>query len=268
PLSNFPSARLAPADTQIFFTLKIDPARLYETAIQTFFAGGQAGETQSDPLSAMAGPNGRRDLIDNLTGEIAVSASVTNLAEIIAKNASPQFKFIGLVEVKNRSTFQPVFARLLSSNPESPSEPILNRNGIEVFGNKDRAWAYVDNYLVLGSSDDVAQAIDMTRGAGTLAATPAFQATLKQFAPSGIGLLFVNLAPLLRSSPGAAKLLAGAFLGSLPAQLAIFAGRKDEEIYLETSMAGPGGSAAFVFATTAAMAIPNLLASRRAANGA
>lgn len=263
PLSNFPGARLAPAQTQFFFTLKVDPGRVYDTIRETFFAGAQ-----NDPLQAMIGPNGRRDLIDNLTGEMAIAVSVDNLADVISKNASPKVQVIGIIEVKDRAAFQPGFTRLIASGTGGQAERVIKHNGIDLFVSKSNAWTYIGNFLVIGPSADVAGAIDASVNATTLATTPAFQSSLRQFAPDGLGFMYVNLSPLLRSSPNFVKLFASLFAGNLPTQIALFAGRADDEIYLETSLTGAGAPALFAVGTVAAIAVPNLLASRRAANGA
>src|SRR5262249_5323198 len=146
-------------------------------------------------------------------------------------------------ELKDQTVFRPVFDQLVKVNAGNEKVQNQNYQGQTIYTFNEISWCFLKNYLILGRFESLKRVIDRA-DKPALGNMTAFQRTLKKFAPTGLGLLYLNLAPLVRSTNGMVKLVASAFLGGLPTQIAIFAGRDNEEVYVESSLPGTGSSAA------------------------
>ncbi len=265
-LSDFHLAKFAPADSQIYVSFKLDPKLTYNSILQAIFPALEKG---SDPLSTSTGINVNQDIIENLTGEFAISFSLVNLASLFDdKNPNKfGFKVAAIAETKNTEVFSNAFSRLTNFSSKEPakSKPYKNTTISE---SKDFSITYTQNLALIGNTEGVQQTIDAITDNKTLAGTLGFQNTLKRFSPTGLGLVYLNLNSAIKSSPNFGKMFMVFMLGNFPSQLSLFAGRDKDELYIESSLGGATATALIGASMGAAIAIPNLLSARRSANGA
>lgn len=268
-LSDFHLAKFASSKSQIFFNIKVDPKLTYNSILQAMFPNFDPSKVDPDPLSTATGVNLSQDIFGNLTGEIALSFSVDNIAALFGDNKSNNFTFkvTAITELKNVETFSKGFSSLVAFQSKDPvkTKPYKNTT---IYEFKDLTWAYSQNLVLIGNPEGVQQTLDSISENNSLANTPGFQNNLKQFSQTGLGLLYLNLAPVIKASPNFGKLFMVMMLGNFPAQISVFAGRDKDELFVESSLKGVAAPILITAAITGAIAIPNLLASRRSANAA
>jgi len=134
----------------------------------------------------------------------------------------------------------------------------------------DIGYAFVDGYLIIGSSrDEVAEAVRQHRSGESLAKSKEFLAALPPgHLPEASALLVQNQAAMAASrfgplAPGYAQSLAKAGSGTAPVVACVYG--EEKAIRTASTSSGLDVGAALV---VAAIAIPNLLRSRIAANEA
>ncbi len=253
-LSDFHLAKLASDKTEVFFALKIDPNLTYKSVLEAIFPSF-SGEV--DPLSQM-GVNISQDIISNLTGELALSFSVSNTAELLTGRTNiPKLQLTGILEVKNVKTFSSAFAKLSEQVMKSSIET-QEYKGFTLYNQQDIFWTYVENKMLVGTMAGIHQTVDSILEKHSLANVSAFQNNLAKFSPNGLGVLYLDLAPFVKASPAPVKLLAGLVLGNFPAQLIVFGGRDKEELYIETSLTGFAAPIIIAAVVGVAVTIPYL----------
>lgn len=252
-LSDFHLAKLASDKTEVFFCLKIDPILIYKACLDAIFPGFSSNEQGFDPLANQMGINISQDIINNLTGELALSFSVSNTSELlIGKSNSPKLQLTGFLEIKNVETFSSAFAKLLQQIMKDPVETEKYK-GFTVYKQQDVFWVYVENKMLVGTMEGIHQTLESIAEKRSLANVAAFQNNLAKINSNGLGLLYLNLVPFVRACPAPVKLLTGLALGNFPSQITVFGGRDKDELYVETSLTG--FAAPIIIATVVGVAV-------------
>jgi type IV pilus assembly protein PilA len=210
------------------------------------------------------GFNLKDDLLANLAGELTV--------ELDRAGLEPEWKVI--LQVNDSGHLQQTLTRLLASagmHDQRSSDGVLTYHALQVPNPRkpmEVSYTFVDGYWIIGSSQKtVRDAVRIHRQGESLAKSPAFLAALPRGHSAQASALFYK-------DPNA---MAAMSLGRLPAEMAssysdalkgtkpsVICAYADESSIREAS--GSSGVDAGVVMIGAAIAIPNLLRARVAAN--
>ena len=219
------------------------------------------------PMAQMLGINLKDDLLDLLTGEMAMEVDSTTPAGPVGRV---------VVGVKDASHFERTLSTLLTAwhmHAESSEQGGLTYYRIEAPSQTkpvEIGYAFVDGYLVIGSSRQaVMEAVHLHRSGGSLGKSQSFLASLPPGHPAGISALLyeepsammtLGLAP---AAPGLAGSLAPSVGTSRPVIVAVYG---DQDAIREATTSTAFDPAAVL--VVAAVAIPNFLRAKIAANDA
>jgi len=207
----------------------------------------------------------RKDLLSYLGGEITIESD--GLVE-----TEPVWRAI--LQVNNPGRLQATLATLLAT--ANISALMTERDGVAYHtfpvpsGNKTReiGYAFVDGYLVIGSGlETVAEAVRLHRSGESLAKSQKFQASLPPASSAEVsGLLYEDPVAFAVLTMRQASPEMSALLSQLPAEASptVVSGYGEESAIREVSRSGGIDAGAVLVA--AAIAIPNLLRARMAAN--
>ena len=244
-----------------------DPARIYDDVREIATATKPDAFAMVDQMEQMLGLSVRNDVLGQLGGEITIEVdSVTPPA--------PTWKL--LLSVKDRDRFQQTLNTLMGlahMQPEPSTEGGRTYYSITVptpARPMEVAYTFADGYLLIGSGREaVAGAIHLRESGESLGKSKTFLASLPPGHPSGLsGLFYEDPAALMalkmgQMAPGSAGLFSS--LAGQGSPLVICAYGEDNAIREATTSVA--FDPAFVM-IGAAVAIPNLLRARTAANEA
>ncbi len=207
----------------------------------------------------------RDDLLAHLSGEIALE---------VDRFAQPEFVWKVILKADDAERLQTVLNTLLATAPVNPRQ--IEDGGITYHtlripsGQKtvEIGYAFVDGYLIVASSrDDVAEAIRLHRSGESLGKSSKFLASLPPGHLSEVSALFYEdpmamaALNLQRLSPEMAQSISQLGAEKSPAVIAAYG---EESAIREASRSGGVDVGAGL--VVAAIAIPNLLRARIAAN--
>lgn len=207
----------------------------------------------------------RDDLLGQLTGQIAFELDSIGTSEAVWKT---------IWGVKNPERLQATFDKLLAMQhmgiQQSEQDGIIYYTVQVPSAQKKNefAYAFVDGYLVAGSSrDSVSEAIGRHKSGDSITKSPQFTASLPPSPHAEVsGLFYEDAAAMLamgmrQAQPDLAKLFAQASTERNPAVAFAYG---EESAIRETSMSA--GFDVGAMAAVSAIAIPNLIRARGAAN--
>lgn len=241
-----------------------DPERVFEDIKQMQGASGSVSTAASGFEKAL-NLSAKDDLLDLLTGEVAVEMDMI---------AGTQARWRVVLGVKNAEHLQKTLATMLAAvhlGPQPEEEgPVTYYNVRNGKAAMQIAYAIVDGYLVVGSSrDQVAEAVAIHGSGASLGKSEKLRAAIPPGRTAEASALVYQdpmaMAQLQmqRFSPALARTISPASPGVEPAVICFYG--DDRTIREETR----GGTLDFgVALIAAAVAIPNLLRSRVAADEA
>lgn len=253
-----------PKATLAFTLLLKSPAQIFDDVRQLATASNPNGFAAIDQMGQQFGFSLRDDFFGRLTGEITI--------EIDRITPTPQFKF--LLKTNDPPVLLAVLNKLFAVSHITPGQveedgvtyytlPIPSANGPIEF-----AYAVVDDYVIIASSRDaVREAIRLHASGESLAKSDKLQAALPPGASGDMSaLLYENPVAmaeitLSRFSPGLAQSLARSQTTAPPV---VMAGYGEETAIREIGRSSEMDISGPMI--LAAIAIPNLLRSRMAAN--
>ena len=206
----------------------------------------------------------RNDLIQRLQGEVAFE--MDNPAETKAA-----WKVI--LRVDDPARMQAVLGKLLGMAPVRPQYSEEDGVGYHTFQipNPQKpvevAYAFVDGYLIVASSrEKIAEAVRMHRTGGSLAKSPKLTSQLPAGKSEASGLLYEDPTAVMawnlqRAMPGLPALFTQKTAASPPVVMCAYG---EPNALREVSKSG--GASAGAMMIVAAIAIPNLMRARTAAN--
>src|SRR5579862_1249309 len=206
----------------------------------------------------------RNDLIQRLQGEVAFEMDnpVNNTAA---------WKVI--LRVDDPARMQAVLGKLLAMAPVRPQyseEDGVGYHTLQISNPQktvEVAYAFVDGYLIVASSrEKIAEAVHMHRAGGSLAKSPKLTSQLPAGKSEASGMLYedptaVMALSMLRAVPGLPAALTQRTVAAPPVVLCAYG---EPSALREVSKSGGANAGAMMI--VAAIAIPNLIRARTAAN--
>ncbi len=220
-----------------------------------------------DQMQQMMNLNVKRDLLSHFDGEITLELDTVE---------PPNPAWRAIVRVNHPEGLQQTLDRLLATGPfsaESFDEGNVRYHALHVPSRTNPmevVYALVDGYLVIGSNHEaVTEAVQFHTSGGSLRASPKFVSALPTGHPAGASALFyedpaaMTAFALRTASPEAAGTLLRFRQDAPPIVVAGYG----EETAIRSASTNTAADAASIM-IVAAIAIPNLLRARMAANEA
>src|ERR1700733_1488834 len=244
-----------------------DPAQIYDDAKELAQLSGSQTFAAIPPLERALNLSVKNDLLSLLTGELTV--------ELDPVDAPTLFQWKAMLQVKDATHLQHTL-NLLTAPLSSGIEPVED-DGVTYYGFRvptgkkptEIEYAFADRYLILGSSKNaVAEAINVHKSGASLAQSKSFlgalppQSSLKASALIYQDPIAMAAMELRSTAPG----LAGMLLRSNQRPETVVGVYGDNTTIREASTS-PASDISGVL-VVAAIAIPNLLRARIAANEA
>ncbi|HXA78089.1 MAG TPA: hypothetical protein VNV41_13240 [Candidatus Acidoferrales bacterium] len=244
-----------------------DPAKIFEDAKELSRLSGSNTFAAIPQFERALNLNLKDDLLSLLSGELTVEL------DKVDPPGQPQWKV--MLEVKDASHLQRTLSTLTA--PLSFGMQPVEDGGVTYYGFRvptgkkptEIDYAFADRYLILGSSRDaVAEAVSMHQSGGSLAKSKTFLAALPPQSSLTASALFYEdpVAVTKMQMEQVAPSLAGALLRSSQTTRSVV-GVYGENTAIREVSENPGFDVSGAF-IVAAIAVPNLLRSRIAANEA
>lgn len=241
------------------------PAKIFDDVRELSTASNPKAFASVDQMEQGLNISLRNDLLSRLSGEITFE-----LDNITDKNAD--WKMI--LRVDDPERMQAVLTKLLAMAPVQPQYSEEDGVGYHAMmvpsaqKANEVAYAFVDGYLIVGAGrDKVRETVQAHRSGATLAKSPKLQNALPPGGSSEASVLFYEdpAAFAALNMQKASPPLTTSFLQMNPnAPPAVMWGYGDEKALREVSRSS--GADAGLFMIGAAIAMPNLLRARTAAN--
>ena len=246
------------------FRLK-NPALIFDDLKNIDSAAGSNSMASISQMEAGLNTSLREALLSKLSGEMVFEMNTTDPKDpawkIILRASDPD----GLIQTLN------MLQTAMTGAPKSHLEDGVTYYSVATPGNAkppDVNYAMVDGYLVVASShDSLAEAIKIHRSGDSLGRSNALHAAMPQGYPvEASALVYQNIGPMLaplakQLGPDMASLLPQLMMANKPSVGAMYG----EETVIRQASNNNGMSVGAIM-VIAAIAIPNLLRSRMAAN--
>lgn len=241
PISDFHLAELTPADAAFFITCKLsskqlskDPSNNNDSLLSTQLTK-EFGVSSLTELDRFTDQNIKQQLLDNLTGDVAFFLSLSGKEEKVS--FFPKVAKAVIIETKNINTAKDLIEKSMASSGTTKKD----YQGNTIYYLSTNALAFAKQSMVVGEKEAVEKALDAASGKPNLTSEKEFKSVLKEFSSTGLGLTYINAAPVLRHSSGQVKVILSSILGTFPAQFGFFGGVDGQEIYVEPSFSFSSG---------------------------
>ncbi|HET9840026.1 MAG TPA: hypothetical protein VFR84_17500 [Candidatus Angelobacter sp.] len=245
------------------FKLK-SPAQMFDDIVEL---AGPAAFRSLPEMEAQFNVNLKQDILNKLGGEIGFELETPPLPPAPGTTAAqPNLKF--LLSVTDAAGLQQTIKRLMAESPIQAQERVeggLTFYSVALPSGQELNYFFQDGYLVLASSRELAHdAVSLHRNGGSVAKAQGQPVKASIFAHQNSNLFFTSMISQL---PPESREVVSKMLNQSQPTTNVTTGYADEtSIRMTTnSSAGTNASVALI---VAAIAIPNLLRSRTAANDA
>lgn len=241
PVSDFHLADLAPADAAFFFTCKLSAKQFSKdnnTANSNLLSAQFTKEFGSSltQLDRFIIADSKQQLLDNITGDVALFLSLSNKEDRFS--FFPNVTNAVIVETKNINTAKSLIEKSVTGNSLDKKD----YKGNTIYYSYNNALTFANQSMIVGDKETVEKTLDSINSKTNLSSEKEFRTVLKEFSNTGLGICYVNVAPVLRRSSGQIKVFLSASLGTFPAQFGFYGGLDGQEIYVEPSFSFSGDS--------------------------
>lgn len=190
PSVQFRAAKYVPATCGMLQSIAADPVRIFDLAEQYFGPilpppNGKSFAQQVEEIESSIGVSVRNELLPALGREIAFTEGFEvfggGAGRSVKKPDAPKPVRVALVEVRDREPFRKMVQKTFGQIPGAPPLAAVDYKGAELWEMAGFAMAFVEDFGIVGQTDDVRRCVDASASESTLAETPGYQSASSEW---------------------------------------------------------------------------------------